>query len=112
MSPSGKYVLIMWGRGAERFKGLEAYHRATMAYAGKVTASSGHGDVIQGDDGQEYYVCTNANNAYFLTDAHFLTRSRIPKGVVFNPGGEKKGDVDYVNTVATGATVPLLAIDW
>jgi hypothetical protein len=107
MSPSGKYVLCMWGKGPERFKGLEAYDRETMKYAGKVTTSSGHGDLVMDEDGKEYYVYTNGNNAVFLTGNHYIVRSQIPSGVVYN------GDnPDPTATVNSGASVAMVAIDW
>ena len=107
MSPSGKYVLCMWGKGPERFKGLEAYDRETMAYAGKVTTSSGHGDIVMDASGKEYYVYTNANNAVFLTGNHYIVRSQIPSGVVYNGSNP-----DPTATVNSGASVAMVAIDW
>jgi hypothetical protein len=108
MSPSGRYVLMMWGRGPGQYQGLEAYDRETMAYAGKVTTSSGHGDLAADASGNEFYVYTNANNAYFLTGQHYIVRSRIPDGVVYHPDGQ----VDAANTVSSGASVPMLSLDW
>lgn len=107
MSPSGRYVCAMWANGDARFRGLEAYDRETMDYAGKVTTSSGHGDMTTDAAGQEWYVYTNANNAHFLTENHYIVESKIPVGTVYNGSS-----VDASATVSTGASVALLQIDW
>lgn len=107
-SPSGKYVLIMWGKGMERYRGMEAYDARTMTYVGKITASSGHGDLTMDENGVEYYVYSNANNAYYLSGSHYLVKSRIPVGVVVN--GQGGADLDV--TLGSGASVPLVILDW
>ncbi len=108
MSPSGNYVLLQWAPGTGRYEGLEAYDPFTMDYVGKVTVNSGHGDLTRDAAGNEYFVQTNANNAYLLNDRHYITRSRIPEGVIF----DGNGNVDAARTVSSGATRPLLVLDW
>lgn len=108
MSPSGKYVVVLWGKGMERFRGVEAYDARTMAFAGKISASSGHGDLTMDEKGVEYYVYSNANNAYYLSGSHYLLKSRIPVGVVL----DAQGGPDQEATLATGASVPLMILDW
>lgn len=108
ISPSGKYVVVLYGRGFERYRGVEAYDRETMAYAGKVTTSSGHGDLAMDAQGNEYYVYTNGNNAYFLTAAHYIVKSRIPNGVSY----DNAGSISPQLTVSSGASTALLTLDW
>lgn len=107
VTPSGKYVLAQWGNGKDRFYGLEAYDLKTMRYAGKVSTSSGHGDIAIDKKGREYFVQTNASNAYLLGDRHYLIKARIPNGIVFNKMG-----VNETRTLKSGATTPLLVLDW
>ena len=81
MSASGRYVLIVWGfNGSSRHVGLEAFDRTTMAYAGKVTTTCGHGDRMVDANGNEFYIYTNASNDDFLDDKHYIVKSRIPNG--------------------------------
>lgn len=107
VTPSGKYVLAQWGNGKDRFDGLEAYDLKTMRYAGKVSTSSGHGDIAIDKKGREYFIQTNASNAYLLGDRHYLIKARIPNGIYLNKTG-----VDESRTLKSGATTPLLVLDW
>ena len=103
MSPSGKYVLIQYN-----VEGMIAYERNTMAMKGQVAMTGGHGDITMDNDGTEYYMQTNASNYHLLSDAHYLTRSRIPDGVIFNADGS----VNTSATLSSERTVPLLKLDW
>jgi hypothetical protein len=107
VTPSGRYVLAQWGNGKDRFYGLEAYDLKTMRYAGKVSTSSGHGDIAIDKKGREYFIQTNASNAYLLGDRHYLIKARIPNGIFLNKAG-----ADESRTLKSGATIPLLVLDW
>jgi hypothetical protein len=106
-SPSGKYVLMQFGGGTTRLRGLEAYD-LDMNYAGKVNTGSGHGDFTMDSDGTEWAVMTNANNAYLFSGQHYIVKARIPNGVVLDAAGF----VDVAATSNAGLTVRLLQLDW
>lgn len=108
MSPSGKYVLVQFTNGINRYQGMEAFDRPTMAYAGKVSLTTGHGDLVMDASGNEYLVQTNASNAFMMGDRHYIIRAKIPNGVVFAANGSP----DETATIASGATVQLLTLDW
>lgn len=108
ISPSGKYVLIMGTTPDNRYFGLAAYDRNTMDYLGLVTTGHGHGDLIMDEKGDEYYVYTNADNAYFFSDNHYIVKSRIPNGVVF----DNNGYPDETAILSSGLSVPLLQLEW
>lgn len=108
MAPSGRYVVHFWAGGKERYRGTEAYD-LDMNYLGKVhTGSAPHSTLHRDADGNDYMIADNASNSYFLTGQRYITKSRIPVGVIF----DANGNVDQAATVNTGATVPLLACDW
>ncbi len=108
MSPSGKYVVVGYAGGTSRFRGVEAYDPSTMNYAGKVSLTLGHGDLVADAAGNDYLVQTNASNAYMINDKHYLIKAKIPVGVVF----DSQGNVDEAATLNQGATVPLINLDW
>jgi hypothetical protein len=108
VSPSGKYMLVLWaGGGPWRYNGLEAYD-LDMKYLDKVHTGTGHSDVCMDKNGSEWLVVTNANNAYLLSDNHYLVKAKIPRGVVI----DGNNNVDEAATLAKGLTVPLLRMNW
>ncbi len=107
MSPSGQYLLIQWSGGLSEDRGMVSYRRSDMTYLGHVSTTHGHGDITRDVDGTEVLVQTNAANAYLLTDKHYIIKAKIPVGVVFNGSS-----VDQAATLSSGATVPLLSLDW
>jgi hypothetical protein len=108
VTPSGRYVTHFFGGGKERYRGTEAFD-LEMNYLGKVhTGSAPHSTLHRDADGNDYLIADNASNSYFLTGQRYITKSRIPIGVVYDAAG----NVDREATVSTGATVPLLATDW
>src|SRR5205807_6319565 len=106
ISPSGKYILAGFGIGTGRFQGGEAYDRATMQYAGKYSVTHGHADVMMDTSGNEFLIQDNSENTVFLNDKAYIIKAKIPNGVIFNA----QGAVDAQATVASGATIPLLAL--
>jgi len=107
ISPSGRYVIVLWaGGGVPRGWGMEAFD-LDMSYVGKVHTGTGHSDLIEDENGIEWAVVDNGNNAYLLSSDHFIVKARIPDGVIID-GDE----VDRERTLASGATVPLLRLAW
>ncbi|MDA8017592.1 MAG: hypothetical protein MPN21_09100 [Thermoanaerobaculia bacterium] len=108
VSPSGQYLLVLWGGGGPgRYEGMEAFE-LDGTYLDKVHTGTGHSDLAMDASGDEWLVVTNANNAYLLSDRHYLVKAKIPQGVLFGD----QGNVDQTATLAAGLTVPLLTIDW
>ena len=107
VSPSGKYALLQCAGGTARFYGFEAFD-LEMNYIGKVHTGNAHGDVGRDANGNDVAVIDNANNAYLLTDKHYIVMAKIPQGVIFNGSG----NVDASATLSGSATVPLLELDW
>jgi hypothetical protein len=109
MSPSGNYVLMWWEGGTTFLKGVEAFDR-DMRYLGKVsTASTPHSTMcIDPATGQDVVVLDNASNGYVLSSRHYIVKAKVPIGVLF----DADGNVDAAATVASGATVPLVELDW
>ena len=109
VSPSGKYMLVQYAsNGYWRYAGMESFDRATGKYIGKVSATTGHGDLVRDTDGAEYLMQTNASNAYFLGDKHYLIKAKIPVGIIL----KSDGTIDINATRNTGATTPLMDIGW
>lgn len=108
MCPSGRYVLHFWASGISRFRGTEAYD-LDMNYLGKVnTANTPHSALTMDAAGNDWAVIDNRSNAYLLTDNRYVVKCRIPVGVIF----KTDGTVDRDSTLNSGATVPLLILDW
>ncbi len=116
ISPTGNYVLIQYN-----ILGMIAYNRTDMSHAGQVAMSTGHGDLVVDTNGTEYYIQTNSRNGHLFADAHYITRSRIPDGIIFeNDGNGVEGigrgidgvDVDAAASIASGGTTPLLRLSW
>ncbi len=108
MTPSGRYVLHFWSVGTARYRGTEAYD-LDMNYLGKVhTGGTPHSSITQDANGDEWLVADNASNASLLTDKRYIVKAKIPVGVIFNASG----GVDVNATLSSGATVPLLDVDW
>ena len=78
MSPSGKYVVVHWSGGWDRYYGVEAFD-LDMNYVGKIHRG-GHGDMTMDQNGVEWYVVTNAANGSYLSDRHYIIKARIPDG--------------------------------
>lgn len=106
-SPSGKYVLVQFGSGTERMRGLEAFD-LDMNYLGKVHTGNGHGDLARDAAGNEWAIVDNSNNAYLFSGNHYVVKAKIPQGVIFDAAG----NVDANATANAGLTVRLLQVDW
>jgi len=99
MSPSGTYVILQCAGGTNRFYGMEAFD-LEMNYLGKVHTGSGHGDLAWDEDGSEWNVVTNANNAYLFSGNHYIVKARIPDGYTAYMAGD------------TNASQRILMLDW
>ncbi len=109
VSPSGKYMLVQYAsNGYWRYAGMESFDRATGKYIGKVSITTGHGDLVRDADGTEYLMQTNASNAYFLGDKHYIIKAKIPIGIAL----KSDGTIDANATRNTGATTPIMDIGW
>ena len=111
-SPSGTYLTVQnnkrsylaypgdansgWSKGT----GLNCYQMNTGTYAGKLSATTGHGDPIIDSSGQEWFVQTWDSNVPF--DGPWIVKLKYPEAVAWSGTPYTSGGASLANTYTSG----------